>query len=115
MVREKHGSVTFIVRFSDGRKLEIPPRTYLTARQEREMAGQPDLIRQLALHIERQLLAAGHADVEVHAETRVSWNGRPGVPMIDPGADLTRVSDLGPRAWVLPEPATSPIHLRARP
>jgi hypothetical protein len=115
MVREKHGSLTFIARFADGRQLEVPPGRYLTSRQEREMAGQPDLIRQLARHIERDLRAAGHGDVAVHAETRVSLNGRPAAPMIDPEADLTRVTDLGPRAWVLPAPTTSPIHLKARP
>src|SRR5690606_10122801 len=44
MVREKHGNVMFVAVFADGRRLEIPPRNYLTPRQEREMAGQPDLI-----------------------------------------------------------------------
>ncbi len=115
MVREKHGSVTYVVRFPDGRRLEVPPRRYLTARQEREMAGQPDLILQLARHIERELRAAGHGDVAVHVETRVSLNGRAPAPMSDPEVDLTGVCDLGPRTWVMPAPAEPPIHLRARP
>jgi vitamin K-dependent gamma-carboxylase len=115
MVREKHGSVTFVVRFPDGRALEVPPHRYLTARQEREMAGQPDLVLQLARHIEGELRAAGHGDVAVHAETYVSLNGRRPAAMIDPAVDLTRVTDLGPRDWVLPAPSSDPIHLRARP
>ncbi len=115
MVREKHGAVTFVVRFPDGRRLEVPPHRYLTARQEREMAGQPDLVLQLARHIEREMRAAGHGDVAVHAETWVSLNGRAPGPMIDPEVDLTRVRDLGPRDWVSPAPSTDPIHLRARP
>jgi vitamin K-dependent gamma-carboxylase len=106
MVREKHGSVTFIVRFPDDRQLEVSPRRYLTSRQEREMAGQPDLIRQLALHIEREL----HTDVAVFADTRVSLNGRAPVPLVDPTVDLTRADTR-----VTPTPASPPIHLRARP
>ncbi len=115
MVREKHGSITFIVHVADGRRLEVSPRRYLTARQEREMAGQPDLILQLARHVEAELRAAGHGDVAVHAETRVSLNGRAPAALIDPAVDLTRVCDLGPRGWVTAAPATPPIHLRARP
>jgi vitamin K-dependent gamma-carboxylase len=109
LVREKHGAVTFLVRFPDGRQLEVPPRRYLTARQEREMAGQPDLILQLARRI-----AADYPGATVHADTRVSLNGRPSRPMIDPTFDLARVVDFGPRDWVLPAPTTPPIHLRAR-
>ncbi len=115
MVREKHGSVTFVVRFSDGRRLEVPPRRYLTARQEREMAGQPDLIAQLARRIAADLRAAGHGEVAVHADTRVSLNGRPPVALIDPAVDLAGIVDLGPRGWVTPAPTTPPIHLHARP
>jgi len=111
LVREKHGAVTFIVRWPDGRRLEVPPRHYLTPRQEREMATQPDLILQLAHRI-----AADHGgDVTVHAETHVSLNGRPPAPLIDPDVDLARLTDDGPRTWVLPAPTTAPIHLRAIP
>lgn len=115
MVREKHGSVTYVVRFADGRKLEVPPRRYLTARQEREMSGQPDLILQLARHVGAELRAAGHRDFTVHAETAVSLNGRTPAPLLDPAVDLLSVRDLGPRDWVTPAPTSTPIHLKARP
>ena len=108
MVREKHGAVTYVAHLPDGRRLEVPPGRYLTPRQEREMAGQPDLIRQLARRIAADLAAAGHPGVKVTAETRVSLNGRPPIPMIDPGFDLTRDGD-----YVTPAPTTPPIHLRA--
>ena len=112
MVREKHGAVMFIVRFPDGKRLEVPPGNYLTPRQERELAGQPDLILQLARHVAADLRAKGYGDVAVHAETAVSLNGRPPVPLIAPDVDLARVRDVGPRAWVTPSPSTDPIHLR---
>lgn len=110
MVREKHGAVTFVVELRDGRRLEVPPGHYLTPRQEREMAGQPDLIEQLARRIAADMRAAGHGDVAVHAETSVSLNGRPPIPLIDPGADLTRGG-----TYVTAAPTTPPIHLRAIP
>lgn len=114
MLREKQGSVTYIVRFSDGRRLEVPPRHYLTARQEREMSGQPDMILQLARHLAADLRAQGHRSFAIHADTAVSLNGRAPVPLIDPAVDLLAVSDLGPRDWVAPAPTAAPIHLRAR-
>ena len=94
MVREKHGSVTFHVRDrASGRSVEVPPRRYLTAKQEREMAAQPDLILALARRIGRDL-----GDVEVRAEAWVSLNGRPAQLLVDPARDLTRVDDdLGPK------------------
>ena len=112
LVREKHGSVTFIARFADGKQLQIPPHDYLTWRQEKEMAGQPDLILQLARRIGADLRAAGHRVVAIHADTRVSLNGRAPVPMIDPAVDLLAISDVGPRDWVLPAPTADPPRLR---
>jgi hypothetical protein len=112
MVREKHGAITFVAAFADGKRLEIPPRNYLTGRQEREMAGQPDLILQLAHAIGRDLRARGYRDFRLHANTAVSLNGRPARPMIDPDVDLLEVRDLGPRTWVLPAPDLPPPHVR---
>ncbi|MBT8491703.1 MAG: HTTM domain-containing protein [Deltaproteobacteria bacterium] len=115
MLREKHGAVTYFVRLEDGRELEISPRRYLGARQEREMAGQPDLIVQLARHIGNDFRRRGYGPVEVRAEALVSWNGRPAHPMIDPSADLLKVdASLAPAHWILPEPSSKPIRLRPR-
>ena len=104
LVREKHGAVTFVAVFADGKRLEVPARRYLTARQEREMGGQPDLILQLAHAIGRDLRARGYHGFRLHALTNVSLNGRPARPMIDPDVDLLEVRDVGPRTWVLPAP-----------
>src|SRR6185436_17673044 len=52
MVREKNGSITFLVRIpSTGRTIHVSPSRYLTLLQEREMSSQPDLVLQLAHHI----------------------------------------------------------------
>jgi vitamin K-dependent gamma-carboxylase len=112
MVREKHGAITFHVRFADGRQVDVPPRHYLAWRQEREMAGQPDLVLQLAHHIAADMRARGHGAVAVTVDAQVSLNGRRPAAMIDPAVDLATVRDLGPRDWVLPAPSDPPIHLR---
>ena len=104
VIREKHGSIMFVARFADGRQLEIPPNNYLTGRQEREMAGQPDLILQLGRHIGEELRARGYPAFTLHAITKVSLNGRPPQPLIDPAVDLMSIRDIGPRDWVLPGP-----------
>lgn len=114
VVREKQGSVTFVARFATGKRLEIPPRKYLTARQEREMAGQPDLILQLAHEIGRDLARRGYRDFTLHAETRVSLNGRAPRALIDPDVDLLAIDDRGERDWVLDGPSEPPPTVRAR-
>ncbi|HVV82194.1 MAG TPA: HTTM domain-containing protein [Kofleriaceae bacterium] len=114
MIREKHGSVNYVVHFADGRKLEVPPSEYLTSRQEREMSGQPDLIAQLGRRIADDMREAGHGDVVVTVENTVSLNGRDPIPMIDPTVDLAHLRDLGPRWWVTPAPVGPPVHLRPR-
>jgi vitamin K-dependent gamma-carboxylase len=112
MVREKHGAITFRVRFPHGRQIDVPPRHYLTWRQEREMSGQPDLVLQLAHRIAADMRARGHGQVAVHVDALVSLNGRRPALMIDPTVDLAAVRDVGSRVWVLPAPAGPPIHLR---
>ncbi|MBA3393116.1 MAG: HTTM domain-containing protein [Deltaproteobacteria bacterium] len=111
MIREKHGSAMFEARFADGRRLEIPPSNYLTWRQEREMGAQPDLILQLAHHIGDDLHAKGYRGFTLHANTRVSLNGRSPEPLIDPAVNLLAIRDLGPRTWVLGAPASVVPHV----
>jgi vitamin K-dependent gamma-carboxylase len=114
MVREKNGSVTFLVHEKDsGRDLEVSPHRYLTRLQEREMAGQPDLILQLAHHIRDDFGRRGRGPVEVRADALVSLNGRHMARLIDPDVDLTGVEDgLLPAAWILPAPDEAPPALR---
>jgi vitamin K-dependent gamma-carboxylase len=113
MIREKHGSLMYEARFANGKRLEVPPHDYVTARQEREAAGQPDLILSLARHIGDHLRAKGYRDFTLHAITWVSLNGRAPTRMIDPTVDLLSVTDVGPRDWVLAGPTDTPPQNRA--
>jgi hypothetical protein len=114
MVREKNGSVTFYVRQeSTGRIFEIAPRRYLTLAQEREMAGQPDLILQFAHFLRQDFARRGFGPVSVRADALVSLNGRPMVRMIDPDVDLSLVEDgLAKARFVLPAPTDAPPLIR---
>lgn len=111
MVREKNGSITYHVRDPrSGRTWPVSPTQYLTWRQANEMAGQPDLILQLAHHVAADFRRRGIPDAEVRVEAWVSLNGRPAALMIDPDVDLTTVTDgLAAADWILPAPATPPL------
>lgn len=114
MTREKNGSVTFVVRDAGGRRWEVSPHQYLTRVQEREMAGQPDLILQLAHHIRDDFARKGHGKVEVRVDAFASLNGRRMARLIDPAVNLAETEDGHALAdWILPAPAGPPPHLRA--
>ena len=77
------------------------------------MSSQPDLILQLARHIQHDFEQRGLGPVEVRADSRVALNGRRGRPFLDPGVDLARVEDgLSKADWVLPSPSEAPAHTR---
>jgi vitamin K-dependent gamma-carboxylase len=117
MVREKNGAVTYHVRSrASGREWVVEPRRYLTPRQANEMAGQPDMIAQLARHVRADFARRGLGDVEVRAEAWVSLNGRPAALLIDPAVDLAATDwAWGPAPWILPAPAGPPLSLRSSP
>lgn len=113
LCREKAGSVTYRVRWAGrSRDALVYPSRYLTAHQEREMAGQPDLILQLAHHIADELRAEGRQDVEVRVDAIASLNGRAPVPLVDPEVDLATIRDsIAPASWITPEPSGPPLPL----
>lgn len=114
MVREKNGSVTFRVESQGAaRTWEISPSRYLTRLQEREMAGQPELILQLAHHVRDDFVRRGLGPVRVFADAWVSLNGRRAARLIHPGVDLARTRDgLGRAEWILPAPTSPPSEAR---
>lgn len=114
MVREKNGVVVFAVHDPrSGRRWQVPARAYLTAIQERELSGQPDLVLQLAHHVRDRESARVGGPVEVRAEALASLNGRRAQPLVDPAVDLAQVEDgLGPAAWITPAPPGPPPRIR---
>lgn len=114
MVRAKGGNTRFIVQQRrTGQTWHVSPRRYLTAMQEMEMSGQPDLILQLARHVRRDLTQKGLGPVDVRVDARVALNGRRSRRFIDPNRNLAELSDgFGKRDWVLPGPSGPPPHTR---
>lgn len=114
MVREKNGSIELIARDArTGEQRRIAPRRYLTRWQESELQGQPDLILQLAHHVQRSLERQTGHPFEVRVDSLVSLNGRRARPLIDPNVDLARIRDgLRPASWVTPSPEGPPPRLR---
>jgi hypothetical protein len=114
MVREKNGSITFLVRNkTTDRTWHVEPHRYLTRLQERQLSGQPDLILQLAHHIRDDFERRGLGPVEVRVDALVSLNGRRLAPLIDPSVDLATVRDgIGRASWILPAPSEPPPLLR---
>jgi hypothetical protein len=114
MVREKNGSVTYVVRQTEsGRVWHVAPRSYLNRIQEREMSAQPDLILQLAHHVRDDFERRGLGPVEVRVDATASLNGRRRARLVDPDVDLARVRDsLAPAAWIAPAPSVPPPRIR---
>jgi hypothetical protein len=88
--RESHGH--FTVRDNEsGNEWIINPDIYLTSRQLRKMWVRPDMIVQIAHHIEDKWVEKGFSDLSVYAAVSKSLNGRPFETYVDPSRDLTRV------------------------
>lgn len=88
---------------STGRTWILPPRDYLTGRQEDDLDGHPDMILQLAHHMADDMRARGHTDIQIRARALTSLNGRRRQDLIDPNVDLTtRHRSIWPADWILP-------------
>ena len=109
MLREKSGALQYRVLTADGKTLVVTPGEYLNEQQFREMAGQPDLILQLAHHIRDDFNTRGYGPVDVFADSMVSLNGRPTAHLIDPSANLAEIEDgVGIAHWITAAPESTP-------
>jgi vitamin K-dependent gamma-carboxylase len=112
-LRDKSARVTFVVIPEEGGAAAarvLDPSPFLNDVQLAHMAIQPALIRQFARHVAESERARGR-EVAVHADVRVSLNGRPFEPMIDLRVDLA--AEHPPEPWILP--STLPLRADAAP
>jgi hypothetical protein len=109
-LRDKTGQAQFFVTDPVSQSnWEVDPFAYVTARQYKEMIGQPDMILQLAQHIARSLHEQGYPQIEVRAWVGVSLNGRNPQLLVDPAIDLAaQPRSLLAAKWIVPltEPLT---------
>jgi hypothetical protein len=104
MLRTKQGSATFVVNHPllPG-PVRVDAETVLTPRQRRKMSTHPDLVVQLAHHLAEKFARDGYPGAEVRADVRVSLNGRPRQPLVDPAVNLAAVKrTMRPADWIVP-------------
>ena len=104
MLTEKAGLLTFAVTDpATGEQWMVEPTMVLTDWQARQASIRADLTLAAAHLVAEEFERRGHADVEVRADSWVSFNGRRRQRLIDPAVDLAA---LGRRsqasAYVLP-------------
>ncbi|MGB5378350.1 HTTM domain-containing protein [Muriicola sp.] len=106
MLRGRSGLVQFIIENKvTGEKSIVPHQLYLTPQQLEKVSCYPDFTWQFAQYLEKEYAAKGQ-QISVFAKSRVSINGRPLVPFIDPGVDLAAEEwdHFGHHKWILPSP-----------
>ncbi len=103
-LRDKRGVARFhAVDPVSGDRRSLDLSGLLTERQQRRMAGRPDMIHQLARHLAKRERRRGQ-EVEIRVDARASLNGRPPQRLVDPGRDLgSERPGLGAKDWILPQ------------
>ena len=106
MLRAKGGSVRLEARNPDtGERELVRPRDFLTAKQASRLATKPYFLHRFARRLEDHYRRErGWRETEVYAlRSRVSLNGTPARPLVDPATDLTAVdwNYWGRNDWVL--------------
>ena len=105
-LRDKKGTADFVV--TDPRTGESwiePIARHTTYWQARVMVKRPELIRQFARHVADVYSRKLGRPVEVRARSRVSLNGQPAAPLVDPAIDLSREPyRIGAAPWITQRP-----------
>lgn len=105
MLRSKSGFIDFKVveKENPGDTIVVDLKEYLSPKQLRAIPSKPDMIWQFSQRLEKEYALKGKA-VEVYVNSRVSVNGRPYKPLIDPSVDLAAVNwdHFCHAPWILP-------------
>ena len=104
MLRGKSGRVVFkVVEKGTSDTIIVDKKKYLSRKQLRAITSKPDLIWQFAQRLEKNYAREGK-QVEVYVEGKVSVNGGPYKPLIDPKVDLAaeKWQHFKHHDWILP-------------
>ena len=105
MLRSRTGKGTFkVIDKKTDQAFTIDPKDYLTKSQERKVFSYPDFAWQFAQHLKEDFREKD-MEVAVHLiNSKLSVNGKPYRPFIDPKTDLaaTPWSRLRHHDWILP-------------
>ncbi len=107
MLRSKNGKIQYKVvdKAHPGDTLFVQNSKYLSPKQSFALPSKPDLIWQFAQRLEKEYAQKGR-DVEVYVDSKVSVNGGPYAPFIDPSVDLAaqKWRHFSHTPWILPSP-----------
>ena len=104
MLRGKSGRVAFkVVEKGTSDTIFVDKKDYLSRKQQRAITSKPDMIWQFAQRLEEEYAEKGK-DVEVYVEGKISVNGAPYKPLIDPKVDLAaeKWQHFQHHDWILP-------------
>ena len=103
-LRSKSGKIRLVVKNKDnGEASDVLLTDFMESWQARRMTTKPDMILQFAHFIGRELERKGVSNVSIHADARVSLNGRRAQQLVDPDVDLLSVPrSIWPRTWIVP-------------
>jgi len=103
-LRSKDGDASFVVvETGTGRRFAVDLDAHLTEKQQDEMSGRPQMLRQFAAHLADLYREIGIREPKVFVDTSVSLNGRTPQPLVDPTLDMAaQPLSLFPSSWILP-------------
>ncbi|NNE03059.1 MAG: HTTM domain-containing protein, partial [Eudoraea sp.] len=104
MLRSRSGIIQFnVVDKTTGKSTRDHLSQYLTLKQQEKIAAYPDFIWQFSQRLKREYAAKG-ITVGIYAKGKVSINGRPPQPFIDPTVDLAneKWKTFNHHTWILP-------------
>ncbi|WP_029034474.1 HTTM domain-containing protein [Salinimicrobium terrae] len=105
MLRSKSGKIQYKVvdKARPQDTIYVKNSEYLSPKQMRALPSKPDMIWQFAQHLESEFGESGK-EVEIFVDSKVSVNGRPYKPFIDPKVDLAAEewNHLRHHKWILP-------------
>jgi vitamin K-dependent gamma-carboxylase len=106
MLRTKRGYIHYnVVDAATQRSEYVNPSTYLVREQLRELPKHPDMIWQFAQVLKEEYKRQGMEEPQVYAISRLSLNGYPHHPIVDPTVDLAAIPyTWGAKSWVTPRP-----------
>lgn len=107
MLRSRTGKGTFkVVNNETGKETIVKPKEFLNSSQQRKVFAYPDFAWQFAGYLKKEYAQNGES-ISVYLEnSRVSVNGRPYSPFINPKTDLANTPwlPLAHHDWILPSP-----------
>lgn len=104
MLRSRNGMTSFrVMDKATGDVNTVDLDAYLTKAQKNKIGCYPDFIWQFAQRLKKEYAEKG-MEISVFVDSKVSINGKPYLPFIDPNADMARESwnYFWNNGWILP-------------